>query len=247
VFSNFPNFRTTPFFVTTWRPLNQSSQITFQLGTKMTCEMFEHNHNVYTNPDATKYWAVTVEPTYGKDKTNKTILLRGRASYVADPKNTELKRANYPYTELYEKFPWLGIQYTISNPNDDNLQWDGNHHKFYQLAKVKNLINNKELDKLNIYVEVNGNNFNIIRGDKVPLALIRVDAVDNTRINPDSGFNDSLDLFYSGWYLVKGFTLSWSSKNEGLTFSNFVQEFILTRREWPAPMPVEPIKTTENK
>ena len=249
VFSNFVTFRTTPFYIMSWRPMNKSSAITFQVGTKMTCEMFEHNKNLYENPDSTKYWAVQVEPTYDKDKTNKTILLRGRASYVADKKNPDLKRANYPYVELYEKFPWLGVQYTISNPDADNLQWDGNHHRNYQVAKVKNLINNKELDKLNLHLEVEGNNFNIIRGDKIPVALIRTDAVDNTRINPNTNFGDAVDLFYSGWYLVKGFTLSWNSKNEGSITSNFVQEFILTRREWPAPIPVEPIKTPtpENK
>ena len=68
--------------------------------------------------------------------------------------------------------------------------------------------------------------------------------IDNIAINPDSNFNDSLDLFYSGWYLVKGFTLSWSGDNKESILSNFTQEFILTRREWPAPVPIEPIKTS---
>jgi len=248
VFSNFENFRTTPFYVISWRPMNRSSAITFQIGTKMTCEMFEHNKNIYEDSNKQKYWAITIEPTYDSDKSNKMILLRGRAAYIKDNENTELKRANYSYTDLYEKYPWLGVQYTISNPYDSNLQWDGNHHRNYQVAKVKNLINNKELDKLNLHIEVQGNNFNIIRGDKVPLALIRLDVFDNMRINTDSKYNDSLDLFYSGWYLVKGFILSWSNKPEESIMSGFTQEFILTRREWPTPIPVEPIKTTtENK
>lgn len=247
VFSNFTTFRTTPFYIMSWRPMNRSSAITFQIGTKMTCEMFEHNRNLYEKEGSQKYWRVPIEPTYDKDKTNKTILLRGRANYVKDDKNPELKRANHPFVELYEKYPWLGVQYTISNPDDDNLQWDGNHHRNYQVAKVKNLINNKELDKLNLHLTVEGNNFNIIRGDKIPVALIRTDAVDNMQINANSNFNDAVDLFYSGWYLVKGFTLSWNNKNEGSITSNFIEEFILTRREWPAPVPVEPIKTPENK
>lgn len=246
VFSNFLSFRTTSFFITNWRPINKSSAITFQVGTKMTCKMFEHNKYVYEDSNKQKYWAIQVEPTYDKEKTNKMIILRGRPSYVPDENNTELKRANYSYVDLYEKFPWLGIQYTISNPDEDNTKRDGNHHRNYQLAKVKNLINKKELDKLNLRIEVNGNNFNIIRGDKIPIALIRLDAIDNMKINPDSSFKDSLDLFYSGWYLVKGFTLSWSSKNEGSIMSNFVQEFILTRREWPTPIPVNAIET-DNK
>lgn len=245
VFSNFPNFRTTPFYIMSWRPSNRSSSITFQIGTKMTCELFEHNQHLYQDPNSQKYWDVTIQPTYDDAKTNKTILLRGRATYVDSSINTDLKRANYSYVDIYEKFPWLGIQYTITNPDDDNLQWDGNHHRNYQIAKVQNLINKKELDKLNLHIEVQGNNFNIIRGDKVPVALIRTDAVDSMRINPETKFNDALDLFYSGWYLVKGFTLSWSSSNEESIMSNFKQEFILTRREWPAPIPVDPVLTPE--
>jgi len=246
VFTNFPHFKTTPFFINTWRPINVSSTITFQVGARMTAELFEHNSNLYNNPQSTKYWKVPIDPTYDPNKTNKSILLRGRAAYVDDPANTELKRANYNYVELYRKYPWLGIQYTISNPDDDNLQWDGNHHKNYQVAKVQNLINNKELDKLNLKIEVNGNNFSIIRGDKVPIALIRTDPVENYRINPDTNFNDALDLFYSGWYLVKGFTLSWEGSNEQMIKSNFTHEFVLTRREWPPPIPVEPIATNTN-
>ena len=244
ILSNFSQFKTSPFYIRTWRPMNRSSTITFQVGTKMTCEMFEHNNKLYENEESQKYWAVPVEPTYDSDKTNKTILLRGRATYVPDANNTESRRANYAYTELYQKFPWLGVQYTISNPDDDNTLWDGNHHKNYKVAQVQNLMNNKELDKLNVHVEVVGNNFNIIRADKIPLALIRTDTLDNMAIDPESKFNDALDLFYSGWYLVKGFTLSWLGSNKQSILSNFTQEFILTRREWPTPIVVDPISKT---
>jgi len=243
VFSNFINYRTTPFYIKSWRPINRSSNITFQLGTKMTCEMFEHNKNIYEDPNKKKYWAVSIEPCYDKEKQNKMILLRGRAAYVKDEKNKDLQRTNYSYVDLYEKFPWLGIQYTISNPDADNLQWDGNHHKNYQVARVQNLINNKELNKLNLHIEVNGNNFNILRGDKMPVILVKYDSFENIQINPDVEFNDMLDLFYSGWYLVKGFVLTYSGENKGSIVSGFTQEFILTRREWPAPLPVEPVKT----
>lgn len=250
VFSNIQSFRTSSFYITSWRPLNRSSQVTFQIGTKMTCEIFEHNKYIYENPKTEKnknYWRIPIEPTYDEDKVNKTILLRGRATMVPDEKNPDLQRANYSYVDLYEKFPWLGVQYTLTNSDADISEWDGNHHKNYQRAKVQNLINNKELDKLNLHVKVNGNNFNVIIADKIPVILIRTDAIDNMRINPESNFNDSLDLFYSGWYLVKGFILNWNQKNEDSIMSRFTHEFILTRREWPAPLPIEPIKVNEKK
>ena len=243
VFSNYISFRTTPFYINTWKPVNLSSTITFQLGTKMTCEMFEHNSNLYADPTSKKYWAITIEPTYDKEKVKKYILLRGRATYNKDTEKKDLERANYTYTELYEKFPWLGIQYTISNPDDDNKQWDGNHHRNYQRARVQNLINNKELDKLNLEIDVNGTNFNIIRGDKMPVALIRKDPVESMTIDSTFKSIDALDLFYSGWYLVKGFTLKWNQEYRESIMSNFSQNFVLTRREWPTPIAIEPIKT----
>lgn len=244
VFTNFISFRTTPFYIKSWKPVNMSSVITFQIGTKMTCEMFEHNKNVYDQPDASKYWAIPIEPTYDKDKISNSILLRGRATFHSDPKGKDLERANYTYTDLYEKYPWLGIQYTISNPGDDNLQWDGNHHKNYQRARVQNLINNKELDKLNLEIDINGTNFNIMRADKMPVALIRKDPIDTKQIDPKNEAQTAVDLFYSGWFLVKGFTVRWNTENKDSVMSNFSQTFILTRREWPTPIAVEPIKST---
>lgn len=243
VFSNYQSYKTTSFYINKWRPINKSSAITFQIGTKMTCELFEHNKNLYEDENKQKYWAVTIEPTYDRQKVDKAIILRGRASYVPDENNKDLKRVNYNYTELYEKLPWLGIQYTISNSEDDIQNWDGNHHLNYHVARVQNLVNNKELEKLNVFVEVNGTNFGIIKGDKLPVALIKTEVIENMKINQEVGTNDMLDLFYSGWYLVKGFVLNWNNQNKGSIMSNYTQEFILTRREWPAPMPIEPIKT----
>lgn len=238
VFSNFQTYKATPFYIQTWRPTNKSSSITFSLGTKMTCEMFEHNVNLYENSESQKYWTIPVEPIYDEDKSKKSILLRGRATQNYDPNGKQLKRANHPYVGLYEKFPWLGVQYTISNTELDPMLWDGNHHRNYQLSKVQNIINLKELDKLNLLITTKGNNANIIRGDKLPVILVRSDEVDNTLIREEATNREILDLFYSGWYIIKGYTLTWSSSKPNSTASGFSQEFILTRREWPAPIPI---------
>jgi len=239
VFSNYPNYRTTSFYISSWRPINRSSDITFTIGTKTTCEMFEHNKNVYLNPKATKYWAIPIEPIYDKKKASAGILLRGRAAYVKDDKNKDLQRANYSYVDLYEKYPWLGIQYTVSNPDEDHLSWDGNHHKNYQRSRIHNLINLKELDKLNLHIQVDGNNMNVLKGEKVPVVLIKKDIVENAAMEANNNFKDIVDLFYSGWYYVKGFVINWSSSNKDSVISGFTQDFILTRREWPTPIPTE--------
>jgi len=245
VFSNYANYKTSSFYITTWKPINRSSSITFDIGTKTSGQMFEHNNALFVDESAKKFWSLNMEPIYDEDKSTSHILLRGRAN--RDPKNPdESMQANYSYMDLYESRPWMGIQYTISNPNDDNLKWDGNHHKNYLRAGAQNVINNKELDKLNVYVTVNGTNANVIKGDKMPIAIVRSDRVEAALIDKQSKGHDLVDKFYSGWYYVKGFTINWNKSRSASIISNFSQTFILTRREWPTPVEITPIINPKN-
>ena len=247
VLSNYDGYRTTSFYINSWRPINKATNITFECGTRIQCNMFEHNDKLYSNEEAKQYWSFPIDPAYDPAKVNKYILLRGRAKQYADLKGKDQAKANYSYTDMYVKYPWSGIQYTISNPNDESSQWDGNVHKNYLRAKIQNLINNKELEKLNVEVTVNGINLNIIKGDKTPIVLVRKDIVENRMINKDSGDLDMLEEFYSGWLYVKGFTIKYNKENDDTIMSNFTQTFILTRREWPPPIAVDAINPTENK
>ena len=247
VFSNYRGYRTSSFYITNWRPNNRSTNITFQIGTKMSCQMFEHNENLYLDPESQKYWNIPLEPTYDPEKINKYILLRGRAQQNPSTRGKDLALANYPYVNMYEKQSWLGIQYTISNSEEDNLQWDGNQHRNYLRARVQNLINKKELEKLNLEINVNGLNLNVIRGDKLPVVLIKTDVVTNKMINEEVGTWDMLDQFYSGWFLVKGFKITYNQENADSVMSNFSQSFILTRREWPPPIAVDAIVIPPNE
>jgi len=245
VFSNYVSYKTSSFYITNWKPINRSSSITFDIGTTTSGQMFEHNNSLFLDSDAKKFWSLDIEPIYDEDKATSHILLRGRAN--RDPKNTdESMQANYSYRELYQSRPWMGIQYTISNPNEDNLKWDGNHHKNYLRAGAQNLMNNKELDKLNVYITVNGTNANVIRGDKIPIAIVKTDRVEAALIDVNSKGHDLVDKFYSGWYYVKGFSINWNKGNSGSIISNYSQTFILTRREWPTPVDVMPISNPKN-
>jgi len=246
VLSNYEGYRATPYYIDTWKPVNRSTNITFQIGTKLNCNLFEHNEGLYQDEESQKYWSVPLEPTYDPDKVNKYILLRGRATQDPSLRGDDLAKANYSYPEMYIKNPWMGIQYTISNPEADNLEWDGNHHKNYLRAKLQNLVNLKELEKLNVEVTVNGMNLNLIKGDKTPIVLVKKDVTENMMVIKESGRQDLLEQFYSGWFYVKGFTLRYDHANNTSIMSNFTQKFVLTRREWPPPIAVEAIQKTEN-
>ncbi|MBW2998200.1 hypothetical protein KY321_01555 [Candidatus Woesearchaeota archaeon] len=244
VLSNYDTFKATSSYITFWKPSNNATNVTFQVGTKINCRLFEHNANLYEEDSSEKYWSVPLEPTYDPEKVDKYILLRGRATQDHSDKGEDLTRANYPFPEILVKNTWQGVQYTISNPDADNLQWDGNHHKNYVRAKVQNTINRKELDKLNVEILVKGLNTNIIRGDKIPIVLVQKDKVENMIADKESQGLDTLDQFYSGWYYVKGFKIHFSNskENDNSIMSNFSQTFVLSRREWPPPKAVDGIK-----
>lgn len=246
VFSNYEGFRTNSFYINSWKPENQSTNVTFDTGTRINCNLFEHNHNLYKTDESQKFWDISVEPIYDEHKTNKYILLRGRATQDPSLRGRDLAKANYPYIDIYAKTSWQGIQYSISNPEEDNLQWDGNHHRNYKLAKVQNIMNNNELNKIDLHINVNGLNMNVIRGDKTPVVLIKKDKVENKMIDKDVGDLDLLEQFYSGWFYVKGFNIKYDRSNKYSILSNFTQKFILSRREWPPPIPVNGMETNEN-
>jgi hypothetical protein len=210
----------------------------------MDCSFYEHLDLLYKNPEAQKYWNLEIAPDYDPNKINSHILLRGRPSWDPSTGREEQARANYSYKEIYRRSPWLGIQYTISNVDEDPNQWTGNQHPNYMRAQVHNLVNLIELDKLNLEVKVRGTNANIIRGDKLPVVIIQGDTHEVQMAHPDLMPQQAVDYFYSGWYFVKGYNISWS-RNAGANTSSFSQSFVLTRREWPPPEPVEPIRTTE--
>lgn len=241
VFSNYVTYRTTSFFITEWKPINKSSAITFMYGVSMNASFFVHLNSLYTDEESQKYWNFEVNPRYDEEKLSSHILLRGRAQYDPEVNEGELARANYNYLELYRRAPWMGIQYPISNPEEDNLKWTGNHHKNYIRAQIHNAINMAELEKLNLEINVQGTNTNIIRGDKVPVMIVGMDPVENRLVDKNAESRERKNNFYSGWYMVKGFTLTWAKEDVGSMMSNFSQTFILTRREWPTPIPVDSV------
>jgi len=242
VFSNFNGYRTTSFYITDWKPINKSTAITYDYGTSVQATFFEHNKVIYEDPEKTKYWSFKIEPAYDPEKVNSHILLRGRANWdAALNSKTEPAKANYSYVDLYNISPWLGIQYTISNPNDDNTKWTGNHHKNYARSIIQNILNRVELEKLNVEIFVQGTNLNIIKGDKLPIVLIQKNRFENLLVDKNFITDAAVEFFYTGWYYVKGFTLSWT-RNEDQVYSQFSQKFVLTRREWPTPVPVDPVK-----
>lgn len=223
-----------------WHTENKSSYITSLIGSTLNCNMFEHNDKVYSS-ESNIYWSLPIEPAYDTTKLNSHIILRGRCTYNEEINKGELARANYKSTDIFKKTKWMGVQYTCTNTNEDTSKWDGNQHKNYNRAIIHNNMNLYELDKLNTFISVNGVNSNMLRGDKIPILLTNKSLESPDESKGETTYSN-VDRFHSGWYYIKGFNISWLASDDD-QISRFKQTYILTRREWPTPEDVEPIKS----
>ena len=68
---------------------------------------------------------------------------------------------------------------------------------------------------------------------------------ENVKLLSEGTMPNLIELLYSGWFYVKGFKITWTSESRQSIMSPFTHEFVLTRREWPAPVPVVPIESPE--
>lgn len=168
-------------------------------------------------------WEIFSEPLIVEGSEKDKILLKGRPNDDSY-KNSVRKR-------------WLGIQYTLP---------EHNVHEKHAFSMVHNLINNKELDKLQVHIEVPRANFNIYRGERIPCVIASSDDAlkskimesgenvegENSDTSKDSG-TITIDKFYSGYYMIAGMIFSYTAFNNGP--GQLTETVQLTRREWPTP------------
>lgn len=240
IFSNHQSFAPTTFYISDWKVINNSSDITFKYGTSIISNSFKHNQNIYNNKEE-NYESISNEPAYDQNKINldNSInvyqILRGRTSFDS----------SYNFKDIYISNPWAGIEYVMSDDDSNQLDstdtWSGNTHKNYNRAEFHNLINNKELDKLYIVITVNGLCTQFLKGEKVPIVLFLPNQGTATNINKsalDDDRAEMMNLFYSGYYFIDGIEYTFIPNEEGnIQESSYKTNFILKRREWPIALP----------
>ena len=159
-------------------------------------------------------------------------------SFAVEPLNTEgsqdkqlLKgRNDEDIFETHQKFKWMGTQYGLPDSA-------GNVHENYQYAKILNWQNNVELNKMVLHVVTAQANFNLYRGQRIPIVIVndgstlRKQVTKDEKDNPDMPLPLTYDKFLSGYYMIKGMKYTYNI-DEGI----FRQEIFLTRREWPLPV-----------
>jgi hypothetical protein len=144
-----------------------------------------------------------------------------------DSKNALKGRKDEGIFETHNKYKWLGTQYS-------NIGETGNVHDNYSFARIQNWQNNEELSKMDLHVVLHQTNFNLYRGQRVPILIVIEgnETRSKTAIPEAERDNQTLawvpDKFLSGYYYIKGIKYKWMSST-----SDFSQELFLSRREWP--------------
>lgn len=205
---NHNSIRSTGNYIKGYTLINKAGQIVIDNGYRRYLQYYDSQLSS-TNPKE-KYQSYFVEPLSTKGTTDK-ILLKGRTKE--------------DFFSKHNKYKWFGTQYG---------QPDGNCHENYLHAIVQNHQNNEEIEKMMLRVNLGKCNFNLYRGQRIPVIILNVANATRQKMTQDdsqaTNDNTSFDKFLTGYYSIYGMTYSWSSL-DGL----FVQELMLTRREWPIP------------
>lgn len=224
ILSNFQDLKGTPAFVHHYNVKNNSNTVSATQGYKKYTQFFEQNSETF--------WSIFTDPINTPGAVENKIILKGRTKKPGAPKEEFWKTQNV--------YAWKGIQYSAP---------EGNVHEKYVFAYNWNERNKAELNKMYIDVELDRGNFNIYRGERIPLVLIVAgdNQYQNILSTPETDNKSSafpqpiIDKFYSGYYMVSGMKFSYgapSADENGVTRagSGFMQNLTLTRREWPTPV-----------
>ena len=203
--TNHNNMRATGNYIKGYTLVNKAGQVTIDNGYRRFLQHYDST--LSTNIPNDKYQSYFIESLSTKGTKDK-ILLKGRT--------------NEDFFSKHNKYKWLGVQ-------------TANCHENYLHAFVQNRQNNEEIEKMMLRANIGKCNFNLYRGQRVPVIIINSansSRQKQTLEHEGQSTTDvmSYDKFLSGYYTIHGMTYSWSSQ-DGI----FVQELMLTKREWPIP------------
>ena len=240
--TNMTEYGSTPFYISKWKPINNSSTISMNSGYQENTHTFIHNQKILNFNSETAFETLVNIPAYDQNKTNEYIILRGRTKFDPNDNTGEMERVNYNMTSDYTRDIWCGVEYMKGTDETDIKStdtWSGNLHKNYSRSEYHNKINKNELDKIYIEVECDGLCLQILRGERVPVVLIFEGPVER-EFNNRGDENDSERLgsrFYSGHYFVDSVEYEYKPKMEYK--SSYKTRFVLKRREWPTPEDIQ--------
>lgn len=207
VLCNHKNFMGSSNYIEKYTLLGNSGQVVIENGYRRYTQFYDNFFKADLPKD--KYQSFFVE-SLNTDGVRDKILNKGR-----------IKEDFYNNTNKYK---WLGNQMSLPK---------GNAHENHIYARVHNWQNIQDLEKMMLYVVLSKPNFNIYRGQRIPVVIINMGNTMRQKSTQDEGASAedriSRDKFLTGYYMVHGIKYYWDA------IGGFKQELLLTRREWPIP------------
>lgn len=232
----------TPFYILNWNLSNQASEISMEIGVNQQ-EMFNiENPGLETQN-------TTVSMSYSIPM-NQTKLANGFFCLTGPGVNVTYTQADQvdptqSFVQNMIKRNGGTISSLMSNEDAEQLRLtggnrynSGNVNRFYYVGFEHNVINNLQLQKQILEVELQGCNLAIMRGEKLPVLIMdydRVSAIARAGNFPVSIAENVLYETACGWYIIDGIKWEWAKNNslEGSTY--WRTKLKLVRREWPIP------------
>lgn len=225
-----------PFFAISFKEVNRAGEISRIMGVNISQAFTVGNHS--TGEDAPQQFTMNYSIPYNEWK-----LQHGFYMLIGPGKNESYVPGD-SYTDFVHKNTQkqggavADIQADSDSEsilaNEDNMLATGAVNKFYDAAVEHNRINNLQLQKKYVDVELNGANFAIMRGEKIPALIIDTDRAG--QILDLSKENIVKNLIYenmSGWFIIDSIRWVFSADQPAKYGTNWRTWVRLIRREWP--------------
>ena len=205
------------------------------------------NYELINNSSAISYTQGYGKNIYFFDHTLKTISEENKIVFnplaTAGTEDTKIRLRGLKNEDIEKKHlrnNWYGIQYSLPN---------GNVHQNFALAQYQNYVNNKELEKMYLDIELSSWNPAIIKMERVPIMILLINTLEKNKpymskteiqnnekkpTEPLGGTTITIDRFLSGFYIIEGFSLYYDLK-----YGRTIARYRCTRREWGVPQSEE--------
>lgn len=224
--TNSPGSEKTNYFYDSIEFINNSGEVNILNGYKRYLHIYDiAKRDLYKDKDK-KHDIIFIDPmiTNGSEKLKN--VMKGRAGENIYMNTTKHK--------------WQGIQYSTVSKN--------NVHDYWKISEFLNFQNTENLKKMMIKVRLPKANFNIYKGQRIPLSCVITKDVERGKVAGSYGKDNykklgvTLDRFLSSNnYVVVGVNLIYTQVDNGKksdVYGDFSQEIILGRREWEIPTSV---------
>lgn len=234
--TNWDLFRTSSLYVMSYKMVNQSYYLTEKYGIFNKVKVYLNNRGINSDNIDDHISDIDVGVYYNQDKLQSgdyTVSIGDSHLSLDDNRNVLKKNIKVEHSED-AVLPYTPVMSTEDVSNFDNRS--GNIDKMTDIAYYHNKINNEELEKQYIEVELKGINLSISRGERIPMWIFEKG---DTKYLKNIAIDKSFEVKrpYCGEFYVNSISYTYEPSAENGIISSWNTVITLTRKEWLTPEP----------